>query len=341
MGMTFADESIRDEYFKAMADYMKANGIDVEIVTSAEYDEDLLIRQLPDADGAILTSNGAMSRKVAEALPNLKFVQRYGIGLNSVDLEACAEHGVTVCYTPGYCSDEVGIHAVALGMAALRNIRLYDVKTREGVWMKGNGPYPRRPGNLTIGVVGYGKSGKIVAQAYKGGFGSRILAYDPYADAAELEKAGIEAVDLDTLIRESDMINVMCPLTKETHHMFDLEAFRKMKNDAVIVNVSRGAIIDNDALYTALTTGMISRAAIDVFEQEPLSFDNPLLKLDNITVTPHSAYYGLEAVQNADFLISHITVDFFNKKKIWRRQLANPGVLEHLTGYTVDDGPVE
>ncbi|GHU35385.1 hypothetical protein AGMMS50256_30490 [Betaproteobacteria bacterium] len=135
-----------------------------------------------------------------EQLPRLKLIARYGIGLNSVDLDAATEMGKAVCYTPGYCSEEIGIHAVAMGLAALRNIAYYDRMTRQGIWLKGNGPIPRRPWNMTIGIFALGASGSVVAKAMGQGFGAKIIAHDPYVKTETAKELNVELVSFDELL---------------------------------------------------------------------------------------------------------------------------------------------
>lgn len=341
LGQKFASVDIRDAYYRNITDHLRSRGISVAVEDGDEYDKELTLRLLRDADGAIFSSNGPMSRDVMEKLPRLRFVMRYGIGLNSVDLDAATDLGKAVCYTPGYCSEEIGIHAVALGLAALRNIAYYDRMTRKGIWLKGNGPLPRRPRNMTMGIFALGASGRVVAKAMGRGFGARVIAHDPYVDSEAAGTLDVELVDFDDLLRRSDMIFVNAPLTPETHHIFNAEAFAKMRDGAMLVNVSRGGIVDTEAMTDALKSGKLATAALDVFEKEPLDPGSEFLRNDCVTVTPHAAYYGKEALEDADFLVGRIPARFFLDKKLYRRNLANPAVMGRLPGYSLLDAPVE
>jgi D-3-phosphoglycerate dehydrogenase len=341
LGQKFDSTDIRDEYYKNITDYLRAQKFNVRIEDGNEYDEQRTVDLLKDAAGVIFSSNGPASRGVLSRLPNLRFILRYGIGLNSVDLDAATEMGKVVCYTPGYCSEEIGIHAVAMGLAALRNITYYDRMTRKGVWLKGNGPLPRRPGNMTIGIFALGTSGAVVARAMGQGFGAGVIACDPYVKPETAKALNVEIVSFDELLERSDMIFINAPLTKETHHIFNDYAFSKMKDGAILVNVSRGGIVDTQAMNRALKNGKLAKAALDVFEQEPLDPGEEFLKNDFVTVTPHSAYYGREALDTADYLIGHITARFFIDKKLYKRNLANPAVMNKLPGYSLLDIPVE
>jgi D-3-phosphoglycerate dehydrogenase len=341
LGQKFDSPDIRNEYYKNITGYLQEQGLSINIEDGDEYNEDLTIELLKNAEGVIFSSNGPMSRKVMSQLPKLRFILRYGIGLNSVDLDAATEMGKAVCYTPGYCSEEIGIHAVALGLAALRNITYYDKMTRKGIWLKGNGPLPCRPGNMTIGIFALGASGAVVAKALGQGFGARVISYDPYVKPETARSLNVTMVSFDELLQQSDMLFINAPLTPETHRIFNDNAFSKMKTGAILVNVSRGGIVDTKAMTKALKSGKLAKAALDVFEKEPLDPDEEFLENDFVTVTPHSAYYGREALATADYLIGHITARFFINKRLYRRNLANPQVMNKLSGYSLLDIPVE
>ncbi len=337
LGQKFASREIRDTYYHNITSYLQANGLRVEVEDGDEYDEQLTVDLLREADGVIFSSNGPMSRTVIEQLPKLKLIFRYGIGLNSIDLDAATEAGKVVCYTPGYCSEEIGIHAVALGLAALRNIAWYDRMTRQGVWLKGNGPLPRRPRNLTIGLFGLGGSGRVVAKAMGQGFGSKLIAHDPYVAIDAAEKMNVRLVPFEQLLQQSDMIFITAPLLPATRHIFNADAFTRMKDGAILVNISRGGLVDTEAMTAALRSGKLAKAALDVFEKEPLDPQCELLHHDSVTVTPHSAYYSQESIERADFLVSRIPVHFFRDKTLYRKNLANPAIMNTLAGYTLMD----
>ena len=341
LGQKFDATVIRDAYYRSITDYLRSQELSVAVEDGDEYNKELTVDLLRDADGVIFSSNGPMSRDVMEKLPRLKFILRYGIGLNSVDLDAASELGKVVCYTPGYCSEEIGIHAVAMGLAALRNITYYDRMMRRGKWLKGNGPLPRRPRNMTVGIFALGASGRVVAQAMGAGFGARVIAHDPYVDSGTARSLNVELVDFDELLRESDMIFINAPLLPETRHIFNRDAFAKMRDGVIVVNISRGGLIDTEALVDALNSGKVAKAALDVFEKEPLDQDAELLKHDFVTVTPHSAYYGKEALDDADYLVSRIPARFFLDKKIYKRNLANPAVMAKFPDHKLLDIPVE
>ncbi|GHV45008.1 hypothetical protein FACS1894204_03130 [Synergistales bacterium] len=340
LGQAFDSDESRDVYYHVITDYLREQRFDVTVQNGSEYDKELTVQLLQDADGVIFSSNGPLSRDVMERLPKLRYIMRYGIGLDSVDLDAASQLGKIICYTPGYCSEEIGVHAVALGLASLRNIPYYDKYTRLGIWLKGNGPIPTHPRNMTIGLFALGASASVVAKAMGQGFGAKVIAHDPYVDPSKAVELNVELTSFDDLLSRSDMLFIHAPLTKETFHIFNDETFNKMKPNSILVNVSRGGLVDMKALTRALDTGKIAKAALDVFEKEPPSRDDPLFKNEHVIATPHSAYYGRESLDRANFLVSRITTYALREKKLFKKHLANPAVLNHISGYTLVDAPV-
>lgn len=339
LGQKFATDEQRDEFYRPITDYIRENGHEIVIRNGEEENDELCIRSLQGVTGVIFSSNGPAGRAVLDRLPDLRFIVRYGIGLNSVDLEYCTQTHRPVFYTPGYCVKELGIHAVTLGMAVLRNLHYYDSNLRKGIWLKGNGPLPVRPGNMTVGLFGYGASGHEIAKIMKGGFGSRIIAFDPYVDRRTMEAEETQCVDFRELCRTADMIFIVAPLTEKTHHIFDRRAFSEMKPNVIIVNISRGPIIDSSALEAALSEKRIYGAGLDVFEEEPVPVSSGLNQMENVVMTPHAAFYGKESVHTANYLLGHIVIDFINNKTVYRKHLANKEMIPYLEkeGYLILD----
>ena len=237
---------------------------------------------------------------------NSRLIIRNGIGVNSVDLEAASRCGKIVCNTPGYCTEELAMHASGLILACLRNIGFYNSAVKRGEWPKGKGPAPKRLSGMTLGLFGFGSSARMIAGIFANGFHSRVIAYDPYVDCAKVSGGTVEGVAVDTLLRESDVISIHVHLTEETYHFFDAKAFQQMKNDAVIVNISRGGIIAETDLIRALQDGEIRGAGLDVLEHEPAEPDNPLLGMEQVVLTPHSAFYGAEADENSHRIVAEL-----------------------------------
>jgi len=297
--------------------------------------EDEIIACAGQAELIMGTGNPPITDHVLKSLPQLKAVLRFGIGVNSVDLEAATEYGKLVLYMPGFCVSELAVHATALALALERNILYYDSHIRQGEWPKAGHHVPRLPRNLTLGLYGFGGSAKEMYRIFRQGFQSRVITYDPYFPVEAQKNFDVEFVDEDTLLRESDILSLHIPLTAETRHIINAEAFRKMKSNAAIINVSRGPLIDQKALEEALKQGEIRFAGLDVFEQEPLPKDSGLLRQEDTALTCHSAFYGEESKQCQLSLARELTESVLCRGEVIQRYLANQDVLKKLTGYQI------
>ncbi|RLI36940.1 C-terminal binding protein [Candidatus Bathyarchaeota archaeon] len=266
----------------------------VELVKYQCRTEDEVIENCRDAD-ALLNQYAPITRRVIESLEKAKVIVRYGIGVDNIDLEAATERGIYVANVI-YDICDVADHAVTLMLSLNRKITLADKSVKEGCWdWKPLQPIMRVRGR-TVGIVGFGRVGREVAKRVRC-LGVRIMAYDPYLPPEVFEENRVERVDLDTLLRVSDIITLHVALTDETYHMIGAEELRKMKRTALLINASRGAVVDEKALYRALKEGWIAGAALDVMEKEPPDRDNPILSLDNVIVTPHMAWYSTASVK--------------------------------------------
>lgn len=252
--------------------------------TDAEY-----LERCAEADG-LLIQYGDLSRRVFEGLPRVRVVVRYGVGVDGIDVAAATDHGVPVVNVPDYGTDEVANHAVALLLALARKITRLDRQARSGGWdVFRIGPVTRLAGQ-TVGIVGCGRIGSAVARKL-GGFDVRLLGCDPYVDAFP---PGVQPVVFERLLAESDYVTIHCPLTDETRHAFDAESLAWMRPTAVLINTARGGIVDTAALVEALQQGLLAGAGLDVLEQEPLDPASPLLRMEQVIVTPHAAWYSEE-----------------------------------------------
>lgn len=257
--------------------------------------EDELIRNCADANGLIVVGE-PITRRVIESLPDLKVIGRCGVGVDVVDLEAATEHGVQVCNVPDANFHEVASHAMALALGLLRNLRGFDRGLRAGRWTGGAGSLPqRRESSLVLGLVGFGQIGRRVAELARP-FGFRILAFDPYMDATQISDGGAEPATLDEILEASHVVSLHLPLTAETYHLIDEHRLARMRPDAYLLNVSRGGLIDEAALVSALDRGVLAGAGIDVFETEPVPADHPLVGQENVILTPHVAYRSADSL---------------------------------------------
>ncbi|WP_444685285.1 C-terminal binding protein [Alkalicoccus luteus] len=244
---------------------------------------------------ALLNQYAPITRNVLEQLPNVKVVARYGIGVNTIDVEAATDRNVLVCNVTDYCLDEVADHTMAFVLEHARKLVTLRDSVRKGEWhFQKAAPIPRLR-KQTLGLAGFGNIPRNVAEKAKP-FGLRVLAYDPFVDEATAAEAGVKLVSFETLCRESDFLSVHLPQTNETEGMFNKEAFQQMKENALIINTSRGPVIDEQALIDALKQGEIGAASLDVLEQEPAAADHPFRTMDNVILTPHSAFYSEESV---------------------------------------------
>jgi D-3-phosphoglycerate dehydrogenase len=259
----------------------------VELAVHQENREERLVDICREADG-VITQYGVFTRGVLAALPRCRVIARYGVGVDTVDLAAATEHGIVVANVPDYGTDEVSNHAVALVLALHRRIVTYDRSVRSGRWdFQAGAPVPRLRG-LVLGVVGFGRIGRMVAEKLRP-FGLRILVADPIVTAVP---DWAEHVDLDDVLARADIVTLHCPLTPETRHLIGARALALMKPSAILVNTARGGVVDTAALVDALETRRIAGAGLDVLEREPLAAGDRLAALDGVVLTPHAAFYS-------------------------------------------------
>lgn len=247
-----------------------------------------------DADG-VLNRAAPVTAQVIEQMARCKVIARYGIGVDNVDVEAATRKGIVVANVPGYCVEEVSDQALALMLSAWRKVVSHDKAVRKGAWdISFRDPVYRLKGR-TLGLLGLGAIARRLVEKVAG-FGFRIIAHDPYVSAEVADKLGVELVDLDTLFRESDLLSLHAPATSETRHIVNKERLGQMKETTVLVNTSRGPLIDETALAEALKAKRIAAAALDVYEQEPPDTNSELFQLDNVIVTDHAAWYSEDSL---------------------------------------------
>lgn len=251
---------------------------------------EVLLEEAGEVDGLLSLLTDTIDAELMDAAPRLKVVSNYAIGYDNVDVEAATEHGIMVCHTPGVLTDTTADFAFALLACVARRLVEASEYVREGRW-KTWSPMLCLGYDLhgaTLGLVGLGRIGSGVAKRATG-FDMRILYHDVSRQPSREEELGLTYVDLETLLRESDFVSLHTPLTPETHHMMGREQFTMMKSTAILINTSRGQVVDQKALYEALVSGGIAGAGLDVTDPEPILRDDPLLTLDNCVVVPHIA----------------------------------------------------
>jgi len=248
-----------------------------------------------DAD-AILVTYAKLTRDLIMQLTRCKAIGRFGLGVDNIDLPAAKEKGIAVNYVPDYCIREVSDHAMALLLALIRKIPFSNRLVQGGRWeMPAVVPIRRIEGTV-LGLIGFGHIPRLVAPKAIA-FGMKVIAYDPYAKPEVFRTAGVDSVDLDTLLATSDYVSVHAPLTPQTRGMMNAQAFGKMKKGAFIVNTARGPLIEEAALIAALDSGQLGGAGLDVVAVEPLAKESALLGRDNVFITPHTAFYSIEALE--------------------------------------------
>ncbi|MDO7786042.1 C-terminal binding protein [Desulforamulus aquiferis] len=267
--------------------------IDAELIGVQCKTEEDIIEKCKDAVG-LINQYAPISRKVMEALPNLKVVARYGVGVNTIDLPAATDLGIIAANVPDYCMDEVSDHAMALILACARKVVLMNNEVKKGNWdYKVSIPLYRVRGK-NLGLLSFGRIAQALAKKALA-FGMNLLVFDPYVPESVAKEYGAKLVSLEELLKEADFISVHSPLTPETEHMISTKEFAMMKKSAFIINTGRGPVIDEEALKQALGEGLIAGAGLDVLEIEPPAAENPLLKMDNVVINPHVAWYSVEA----------------------------------------------
>jgi D-3-phosphoglycerate dehydrogenase len=254
--------------------------------------EDEVIRVTRNAD-AILVNVAPITKKVIEHLEKCKIIVVYGIGYDNIDLEAATQRGIYVCNVPDFMTFEVADHTLSLILSLIRKIPWIVKMTKAGHWYDSLISFKNIYGldGLTAGIIGFGRVGRQVAERLKA-FHLKILVYDPYISSSVIEQLGARKVELKALLEEADIITIHVPLVKETWHLIGLRELRSMKNSTVLVNTSRGAIIDQKYLSQALENKWISAAGLDVLEKEPPEPNDPILGLDNVIITPHMGFYS-------------------------------------------------
>jgi D-3-phosphoglycerate dehydrogenase len=295
-------------------------GIGAELTLAQVNKEEDLIRVCKNADG-LLNQYALLTRKVFENLPKCKVISRYGVGVDSVDLKGATDLGVIVANVPDYCMDEVSNQTISMILTLLRKTAFLDQKVKSGHWDFRLGIPIYRTKGKTLGLIGSGKIGLEVAKKFSS-FNVKVISFDPY-----LEKApeGIELTDMGTLLKESDFISIHCPLNDATRHLIGEHEFRKMEKKPIVINTSRGPIIDEKALIEALKEGRISGAGLDVLEKEPPDSENPLLKMENVVLSPHIGFYSIESISELKRRAAENVVDVLTGK--WPKSVINREVL--------------
>jgi D-3-phosphoglycerate dehydrogenase / 2-oxoglutarate reductase len=285
--------------------FQEASGITVDVNTGLA--PDALEAIIADYDALVIRSATKVTEALLQAATRLKVVGRAGIGLDNVDIPAATRRGVVVMNTPTGNVVTTAEHAIAMMLALTRNIPMGTASLRNGRWEKKN-LQGREIFNKVLGVVGFGKIGAIVADRARG-LKMNVMIHDPFVTPEQIQKAGFEAVDLETLYARADYITVHVPKLKNTIGMINRDAFAKMKDGVMIINCARGGIVAENDLYDALVAGKVAGAALDVFETEPPG-DSPLVAHERVICTPHLGASTKEAQTNVAVAVARQIIDF-------------------------------
>ena len=313
-------------------DLFEAAGL--EVIEAPVRSTNDLIDLLKDADGAQVGTLPLTSREVLEACPKLKVLSRMGVGVDSIDLDAATELGILACNVPGVNTVEVADHAVAMLLALTRQIPEAVNAQRRGAWEKERGSTHkfqtgvRRIAGHVVGIIGFGNIGRAFATRIRGFGPSSIIALDPYVPQSTADLFGVRLVDSGEFFETVDYVSIHCSATEETRHTVNAEALKKMKSTAIIVNTSRGPVVDGTALAEALHEGEIEAAGLDVTEREPISADDPLLKLPNCIVTPHIAGFSPMFLEECPIKQAENIIHVLQGKA--PHGLANPEVIKTI-----------
>ena len=297
-------------YVPEPVEYLKTHGFEVTLAPQGKkWLETDLIEAAKEYD-AMIVGVEKITAPVVQAAKRLRIMTKHGAGVDNIDVKTASARGIVVTSAPGANSDAVADLTLGLFLSLARTIPFADRSVREGKW-------PRLAGlqlnEKTLGIIGLGQIGKKVAKRAKG-FDMTVLVYDVVQDEAFASQSGVGYVSLAELLARSDFVSIHVPLLPSTQRLIGEKELRLMKKDAFLVNISRGNIVDEEALYRALKEATIRGAALDVFSQEPPA-GSPLFSLDNVILTPHMGGYTLEALRETGMICVRNIVDLFEGKK--------------------------
>lgn len=305
--ITITDSSV---LLKAAAEELTREGLEFQALAD-EISADEMVEKSADSDVLLVGLRPFPAEAIAR-LEKARLIIRCGIGVDIIDIDAASQAGILVANVPDYCVDEVADHTIALLGATVRHVPQFSRYWREQGWGVTDFPPQRRLSETTLGIIGLGRIGTAVARRARA-HGIDLIAYDPYLDAEGFERAGARSVSLEELLAESDVVTLHCPLGSENRHLINDDAIASMKEGAIVINTSRGGLIDLDALERGMERGHIAAAGLDVLDGEPQPpLDHPLLKRDRVLVTPHVAWYSQDARRELGEKAARLAVEFLN-----------------------------
>ena len=308
-----------------------------QVKTASSSDEEALLKEVREAT-VIISEYAPITGRVMDSAPNLKGVISYGVGFNQIDVEAAAERGIYVANLRGSNSEAVAELAASLMLGLLRNLPRSDKYVKDKKWdSTESAKYPpwtigKELYGKTLGLVGIGEIGKRVTRICGKGFNMRVIASDPFVTKEQASQLGAELLDLQTVLKSSDIVTVHVPLSAETKGLIGAKEIAMMKKTAYLINTSRGPVVDESALTQALREGKIAGAGLDVFQKEPMPFDNSLLDLENTVLSPHIAGSTEEALNTMNDMVVDESIRIIRgeipKNLVNRSQLIAKGHLK-------------
>ncbi|MDP6064392.1 MAG: C-terminal binding protein [SAR202 cluster bacterium] len=296
------------------------------IIVAPNGDEDTLVELAKDVDG-ILTCFAKVTERVVRAAEKCVVIGRYGVGVDNIDVDTATELGIAVTYVPDYCIPEVSDHVMAMLLSWNRRIVFFDRATKTKGWgTEGLGMRIMRLEGKKLGIVGFGRIGRAVADRARA-FGLQLLVADPFVTAEAAQEVGAVKMELPELLGESEFVTLHSPLMPQTQGMMGKDEFARMRPDSFLINAARGGLIDEDALYDALTSGQIAGAGLDVLVDVDPPLDHRISQLENVIITPHTAFFSQEAVLELEERAAGEVVSIFQGKM--PDNLVNPAVLDH------------
>lgn len=284
---------------------------DVEVLDYQYRDEEDVIKVTKDCDAMIIQYAKA-TKKVIDSLEHCKVIAKYATGIDGIDIAEATKKGICITNVNEYCSDEVSTHAATMLLDAVRRTQTFNERVKAGEWYRMGIKIPSLK-NSVIGVISFGRIARAYIDKIKP-FCDQIWVYDKFVSEEDMIKYGVVPKTFEEILAGADYISVHAPLTEETRHMFNKEAFKKMKPSATLINVARGALVKEDDLVWALENGEIAFASLDVLETEPPAKDNPLLKMEQVFITPHTAWYSTESQRKLQSTVAEDVVKVLQGK---------------------------
>jgi D-3-phosphoglycerate dehydrogenase len=297
--------------------------VGAEVIEADAVDEARLVELAADVD-AIAACWAQVTPAVVAASPRCRIVARFGIGLDNIPVDACTERGIPVTFVPDYCIPEVADHTIALMLASLRKIAFYHVQTKQGRYDLAEGPTARRLSGLQLGLVGLGRIARAVVPRARA-LGLQVVAHSPSGNDHD---TGCPMLGLEELLRSSDVVSLHCPLSHENQHLINPVSLGWMPDHAVLINTSRGALIDHDAAWQALEQDRLGGLALDVFDPEPPDLSQPLFADPRVIATPHAGFLSQESVEELRRRTARQVADVLAGRL--PEHVVNPEVCGHL-----------